>query len=86
MDTVEANVHLGFDPDPRDYGIGAQILFDVGVRTMRLLTNNPKKRVGLNSYGLEVSEVVPLEISPNPHNEGYLRTKRDRLGHMLRHL
>lgn len=86
LDTVEANMHLGFDPDPRDYGIGAQILYDVGVRHMRLLTNNPKKRVGLSSYGLDVVEVVPLEVESNPHNAKYLRTKRDRLGHMLRHL
>ncbi len=86
LDTVDANAKLGFDPDPRDYGIGAQILFDIGVRQMRLMTNNPKKRVGLTSYGLEVVDVVPLEIPANEHNLEYLRTKRDRLGHMLRHL
>lgn len=86
MDTVDANKHLGFDPDPRDYGIGAQILYDLGVRQMRLLTNNPKKRVGLSSYGLEVVDVVPLEIAANPHNAEYLKTKRDKLGHVLRHL
>lgn len=86
MDTVDANKHLGFDPDPRDYGIGAQILYDLGVRQMRLLTNNPKKRVGLSSYGLEVVDVVPLEITANPHNAEYLKTKRDKLGHVLRHL
>jgi 3,4-dihydroxy 2-butanone 4-phosphate synthase/GTP cyclohydrolase II len=86
LDTVDANTQLGFEPDPRDYGIGAQILFDLGVRQMRLLTNNPKKRVGLTSYGLEVVDVVPLEIAPNEHNLDYLKTKRDRLGHVLRHL
>jgi len=86
MDTVEANVSLGFQPDPRDYGIGAQILYDLGVRKMRLMTNNPQKRVGLQSYGLEVVEQVPLEIEANTDNAGYLRTKRDKMGHILRHL
>lgn len=85
-DTVDANVHLGFPPDPRDYGIGAQILYDLGIRNMVLMTNNPQKRVGLNSYGLEVVDVMPLEISPNEHNMEYLRTKRDKLGHLLKHL
>lgn len=85
-DTVDANIHLGFPPDPRDYGIGAQILYDLGIRNMILMTNNPQKRVGLNSYGLEVVDVMPLEISPNEHNMEYLRTKRDKLGHLLRHL
>lgn len=86
LDTVEANTHLGFPPDPRDYGIGAQILHDLGVRQMRLMTNNPKKRVGLQSHGLEVVELVPLEIAPNADNQQYLETKRDKMGHLLRHL
>lgn len=86
MDTVEANATLGFQPDPRDYGIGAQILSDIGVRKMRLMTNNPKKRVGLQSYGLEVVELVPLEIPANADNQKYLETKRDKMGHLLRHL
>lgn len=86
MDTVEANTSLGFQPDPRDYGIGAQILFDLGVRKMRLMTNNPKKRVGLQSYGLEVVDLVPLEIPANEDNQHYLETKRDKMGHLLRHL
>lgn len=86
LDTVEANLSLGFQPDPRDYGIGAQILVDLGVRKMRLMTNNPKKRVGLQSYGLEVSELVPLEIPANVDNQQYLETKRDKMGHILRHL
>lgn len=83
LDTVEANEALGFHPDPRDYGIGAQILVDLGVRKMKLITNNPKKRVGLESYGLEISELVPIEISPNSKNEKYLKTKRDKLGHLI---
>jgi 3,4-dihydroxy 2-butanone 4-phosphate synthase/GTP cyclohydrolase II len=83
LDTVEANEALGFHPDPRDYGIGAQILADLGVRKMKLITNNPKKRVGLESYGLEISELVPIEISPNSKNEKYLKTKRDKLGHLI---
>lgn len=86
MDTVEANVHLGFPPDPRDYGIGAQILNELGVTRMRLMTNNPKKRVGLQSYGLEVTELVPLEVPATTSNQGYLETKRDKMGHILRHL
>ena len=86
LDTVEANLSLGFQPDPRDYGIGAQILADLGIRKMRLMTNNPQKRVGIQSYGLEVTELVPLEITPNIDNEGYLKTKRDKMGHLLRHL
>jgi 3,4-dihydroxy 2-butanone 4-phosphate synthase/GTP cyclohydrolase II len=86
MDTVEANIALGFPPDARDYGIGAQILVSLGVRKMRLLTNNPKKRVGLESYGLEVSELVPIEVQPNPINYKYLKTKRDKLGHFLHNL
>lgn len=83
MDTVDANVHLGFDPDQRDYGVGAQILCNLGVSKMKLITNNPVKRVGLESYGLEVVETVPIEIKPNQFNEFYLRTKRDRMGHSL---
>ncbi len=86
LDTVEANTHLGFPPDPRDYGIGAQILHDLGVRKMRLMTNNPKKRVGLQSHGLEVVELVGLEVAPTKENLGYLETKRDKMGHVLRHL
>lgn len=83
MDTVEANIHLGYDPDERDYGVGAQILQMLGVRKMRLLTNNPVKRVGLEAYGLEISENVPIEIQPTKYNEQYLRTKKERMGHML---
>lgn len=83
FDTVEANEKLGFAPDPRDYGIGAQILRDLGVKKMRLLTNNPQKRVGLESYGLEVIERVPLEIMPNKINQKYLQTKKNKLGHLL---
>ncbi|MBM4178666.1 MAG: bifunctional 3,4-dihydroxy-2-butanone-4-phosphate synthase/GTP cyclohydrolase II [Ignavibacteria bacterium] len=86
LDTVEANTHLGFPPDPRDYGIGAQILHDIGIRKMRLMTNNPKKRVGLQSHGLEVVELVSLEIEANAANQAYLETKRDKMGHLLRHL
>jgi 3,4-dihydroxy 2-butanone 4-phosphate synthase/GTP cyclohydrolase II len=82
-DTVEANVELGFAPDPRDYGIGAQILADIGVRSMRLLTNNPAKRAGLEGYGLSIAERVPLETLPTPQNRAYLRTKREKLGHLL---
>ncbi|MBQ9469381.1 MAG: bifunctional 3,4-dihydroxy-2-butanone-4-phosphate synthase/GTP cyclohydrolase II [Bacteroidales bacterium] len=80
-DTVEANIELGFQPDERDYGVGASILREVGVRKMRLLTNNPKKRIGLESYGLVVTENLPLVIEPNPHNEFYLRTKGEKMGH-----
>jgi len=83
MDTVEANLKLGFDMDPRDYGTGAQILHDLGISKIRLVTNNPRKRVGLMGYGLEIVENIPIEIAPNPHNEKYLRTKRDKLGHQI---
>ena len=83
LDTVEANERLGFRADLRDYGIGAQILRDVGVGKMRLLTNNPKKVIGLSGYGLEIVERVPLEIRPNQHNERYLQAKRDKLGHLI---
>jgi 3,4-dihydroxy 2-butanone 4-phosphate synthase/GTP cyclohydrolase II len=82
-DTVEANVELGFPADPRDYGIGAQILVDLGVHTMRLLTNNPSKRAGLEGYGLAIVERVPLETRPNARNIEYLRTKREKMGHIL---
>ncbi len=82
-DTVDANVHLGYDPDERDYGVGAQILGLLGARKMRLITNNPVKRVGLEAYGLEIVENVPIEIKPNPYNERYLRTKKERMGHTL---
>ncbi|HKV46005.1 MAG TPA: bifunctional 3,4-dihydroxy-2-butanone-4-phosphate synthase/GTP cyclohydrolase II [bacterium] len=82
-DTVEANVLLGFAPDPRDYGVGAQILTDLGLRRIRLLTNNPAKRVGLEGYGIEVVSRVPIEVAPNPENYRYLATKRHKLGHLL---
>ncbi len=83
LDTVEANIKLGFDMDNRDYGIGAQILHDLGISKIRLITNNPKKRVGLMGYGLEIVDNVAIEIVPNPHNEKYLLTKRDKLGHTI---
>jgi 3,4-dihydroxy 2-butanone 4-phosphate synthase/GTP cyclohydrolase II len=83
LDTVEANEKLGFRPDLRDYGIGAQILRDLGVGKIRLLTNNPKKVVGLHGYGLDIVERVALEMDPNQLNEKYLRTKRDKLGHLI---
>ena len=86
LDTVEANVQLGFQPDPRDYGIGAQILASLGVRKMKLMTNNPTKRVGLESYGLEVVERVPIEMQPNSVNRDYLETKKVKMGHLLTHL
>lgn len=86
QDTVEANVSLGFRMDERDYGIGAQILRDLGVHQIRLLTNNPKKRAGLKGYGLEIVEAVPLRSHANPHNEAYLRTKRDKMGHLIPNL
>ena len=82
-DTVDANVHLGFKPDERDYGCGAQMLRHLNVHKMRLLTNNPVKRVGLEAYGLEIVANVPIEITPNVYNERYLKTKRDRMGHTL---
>lgn len=83
LDTVEANIALGFAPDPRQYGVGAQILVDLGLRRIRLLTNNPKKRVGLESYGLEVVDQVPIIAPITDHNRRYLETKRDKLGHLL---
>jgi 3,4-dihydroxy 2-butanone 4-phosphate synthase/GTP cyclohydrolase II len=87
LDTVEANLQLGFDMDNRDYGIGAQVLHDLGISKIRLITNNPKKRVGLMGYGLEIVENIPIEMTPNKHNERYLKTKRDKMGHtILKHL
>ena len=83
LDTVEANERLGFPPDLRDYGIGAQILVDLGVKKMRLMTNNPHKVKGLSGYGLEIVEQVPLQTTPNPYNQNYLKTKRTKLGHLL---
>lgn len=83
MDTVDANIHLGFKPDERDYGCGAQMLRHLNVHKMRLLTNNPTKRVGLEAYGLEIVDNVPIEVSPNKYDITYLRTKRDRMGHTL---
>jgi 3,4-dihydroxy 2-butanone 4-phosphate synthase/GTP cyclohydrolase II len=83
LDTVEANVHLGFPPDARDYGLGAQILVDLGLSKIRLLTNNPAKRAGLHGFGLEVVERVPLIAPPTADNEHYLRTKQEKMGHLL---
>ena len=83
MDTVDANLCLGHQADERDYGVGAQILREIGIHKMRLLTNNPVKRVGLEAYGLEIVENVPIEVTPNKYNERYLRTKKDRMGHTL---
>ena len=83
LDTVDANLKLGFPMDLRDYGVGAQMLCDLGLKTIRLLTNNPKKVVGLQGYGLEILEQIPIRVPANPHNAGYLKTKRDRMGHLL---
>lgn len=83
LDTVEANLQLGYAMDLREYGLGAQILADLGLRTIRLLTNNPKKLVGLEGYGLEIVEQVPIRIPANPHNAGYLKTKREKMGHLV---
>ena len=82
-DTVEANLKLGFKMDLREYGLGAQIMVDLGLKTIRLLTNNPKKIVGLDGYGLEIVEQVPIRVKPNPHNANYLKTKREKLGHLI---
>ncbi|MDH3190465.1 MAG: bifunctional 3,4-dihydroxy-2-butanone-4-phosphate synthase/GTP cyclohydrolase II, partial [Acidimicrobiia bacterium] len=83
MDTVDANLNLGLPVDARDYGVGAQILYDLGVRSMRLLTNNPKKRAGIEGYGLTILETVPIIVDPNDENRDYLATKARRLGHTL---
>jgi 3,4-dihydroxy 2-butanone 4-phosphate synthase/GTP cyclohydrolase II len=83
MDTVEANIHLGFQADQRDYGLGAQILRELGIKNIKLISNNPKKRAGLSGYGLNIVNTVPIIIEPNPHNEGYLNTKRDKMGHEI---
>jgi 3,4-dihydroxy 2-butanone 4-phosphate synthase/GTP cyclohydrolase II len=85
MDTVEANLELGFPADARDYGIGNQILADLGLSTIRILTNNPKKLVGIDGFGLTVTQQVPIEVSPNAENRQYLTVKRDKLGHRLHH-
>lgn len=82
-DTVEANLALGFKMDQRDYGVGAQILRHLGISKLRLMSNNPRKRAGLSGYGIEIVDTVPIEIKPNPHNEFYLKTKRDKLGHEI---
>jgi 3,4-dihydroxy 2-butanone 4-phosphate synthase/GTP cyclohydrolase II len=82
-DTVDANIHLGFDPDERDYGVGAQILRDLGISKLRLITNNPVKRAGIEGYGLEVVETIPNIIKPNEFNKKYLETKQNRMGHFL---
>lgn len=86
MDTVDANLHLGFDADERDYGVGAQILREVGVCKIRLMTNNPVKRIGLEAYGLSIIENVPLEVTTNPHNAFYMQTKKTKMGHNLKHI
>jgi 3,4-dihydroxy 2-butanone 4-phosphate synthase/GTP cyclohydrolase II len=83
MDTVEANLHLGFQTDQRDYGVGAQILRHLGITKLRLISNNPKKRVGLIGYGLEIVENLPIKVEPNPHNQKYLQTKKDKMGHEI---
>ena len=83
LDTVDANLHLGFKADERDYGVGASILRDIGVHKLRLMTNNPVKRIGLEAYGLEIVENVPIEVTPNPYNRRYLLTKEKRMGHTL---
>jgi 3,4-dihydroxy 2-butanone 4-phosphate synthase / GTP cyclohydrolase II len=82
-DTVDANIQLGFKPDNRDYGIGCQILVDLGAQKLRLMTNNPAKRSALDGYGIEIVEIVPIEVAPNPYNLRYLATKRERMGHTL---
>jgi 3,4-dihydroxy 2-butanone 4-phosphate synthase/GTP cyclohydrolase II len=86
LDTVDANIHLGYQADERDYGVGAQILRDLGVTKMKLMTNNPVKRVALEGYGLEIVENIPLEITPNPYNLFYMKTKKERMGHILKNL
>ncbi|MGL5893464.1 MAG: bifunctional 3,4-dihydroxy-2-butanone-4-phosphate synthase/GTP cyclohydrolase II, partial [Bacteroidales bacterium] len=84
MDTVDANLHLGFNADERDYGVGASILREIGVNKIRLMSNNPIKRVGLEGYGLEIVENVSIEVSVNVHNERYMKTKKERMGHNLK--
>jgi len=86
LDTVDANLHLGYNPDEREYGVGAQILIDLGIRKIRLITNNPVKRAALEGYGLEIVENIPIEIKTNPYNEKYMHTKKERMGHILRNL
>jgi 3,4-dihydroxy 2-butanone 4-phosphate synthase/GTP cyclohydrolase II len=86
LDTVEANLELGFPPDAREWGIGNQILADLGLTTIRILTNNPRKLTGLDGYGLTVVEQVPIEVEPNAENERYLATKREKLGHLISRL
>jgi 3,4-dihydroxy 2-butanone 4-phosphate synthase/GTP cyclohydrolase II len=86
MDTVDANLHLGFDADERDYGVGAQILREIGVSKIRLMTNNPKKRIGLEAYGLSIVENIPLEVIPNQYNASYMQTKKTRMGHDLKYV
>lgn len=84
LDTVDANIQLGFSPDERDYGVGASILREIGVRKMRLISNNPVKRIGLEGYGLEIVENVGIEVGINKHNEYYMHTKKERMGHNLK--
>ena len=86
LDTVDANLHLGHKADERDYGVGAQILQQLGVQQMKMMSNNPIKRVGLEGYGLEVVETIPLEIQPNEYNAFYMQTKKERMGHILHHV
>lgn len=86
LDTVDANIHLGYRPDERDYGVGAQMLQAIGVTKMRLITNNPVKRAGLEAYGLQIVENVPMEITPNPYNAFYMKTKKERMGHVLHNI
>ena len=83
MDTVEANLHLGFPMDKRDYGVGAQILRFLNISKLKLISNNPKKRAALKGYGLEIVDSIPIRVTPNTHNEKYLNTKRDKMGHSL---
>ena len=83
LDTVDANLHLGFKADERDYGVGANILRALGLRKLRLMTNNPVKRIGLEGYGIEITEIVPIEVETNPYNEFYMKTKKERMGHKL---
>jgi 3,4-dihydroxy 2-butanone 4-phosphate synthase/GTP cyclohydrolase II len=86
LDTVDANIHLGYQADERDYGVGAQILRNLEIKNMRLMSNNPKKRIGLESYGLTVVENVPLEVTPNEFNQFYMETKKKKMGHVLRNI